>query len=110
MVSFSSTGLFREKAVSTSIRALSAPARILIAATLCILLLSHAPRATAINPPYVAPTWYYLSDSFGDDPYPYGFEINRAALEKLVTYSTEQGLTKTRAVLEELFAAETLTT
>jgi 4,5-dihydroxyphthalate decarboxylase len=46
----------------------------------------------------------------GEDPYPYGFEINRAALEKLVTYSTEQGLTKTRAVPEELFAAETLTT
>ena len=40
--------------MSTSLRALSAPARILIAATLCILLLSHAPRASAINPPYVA--------------------------------------------------------
>ena len=54
--------------MSTSIRA---PARILIAATLCILLLSHAPRASAIEPPYVPPTWYYLSDLFGDDPYPY---------------------------------------
>ncbi len=92
MVSFSSTGLYREKAVSTFIRALSAPARILIAATLCILLLSHAPRAGAINPPYVAPTWFYLSDSFGDDP--------RASWQTVLgTWSVAGGTYNSSAVL-----------
>ena len=93
MVSFSSTGLYREKAVSTFIRALSAPARILIAATLCILLLSHAPRAGAINPPYVlAPTWFYLSESLGDDP--------RASWQTVLgTWSVAGGTYNSSAVL-----------
>lgn len=38
--------------------------RALIAALPALLLLAYAPAASAFNPPYNAPTWYYLDDSF----------------------------------------------
>lgn len=41
---------------------------------------------------------------FGEDPYPYGVKSNEAMLNTLIDYSFEQGLTKQRANLEELFA------
>lgn len=53
--------------MGTPIRALGTTARVLIAQTLCVLLLSHAPLANAIHPPYSPPTWFYHGDSFGDD-------------------------------------------
>jgi 4,5-dihydroxyphthalate decarboxylase len=40
----------------------------------------------------------------GDDPFPYGLEPNRAALETIVGYSVEQGLTAEALPLESLFA------
>ncbi len=43
----------------------------------------------------------------GKDPWVYGIEENRKALETLVQYSHEQGLIPKRYALEELFAAET---
>lgn len=45
---------------------------------------------------------------FGDDPYPYGVKANEAMLNTLIDYSHEQGLTKKRANIEELFAPITL--
>jgi 4,5-dihydroxyphthalate decarboxylase len=45
---------------------------------------------------------------FGADPYPYGVSGNRAMLETLLDYSHEQGLTKERQKLEDLFAPSTL--
>lgn len=47
---------------------------------------------------------------FGDDPYPYGFRKNRKALETLITYSIEQGLTNKSVDPESLFAKDTLLT
>jgi 4,5-dihydroxyphthalate decarboxylase len=41
---------------------------------------------------------------FGEDPYPYGVQANEAMLNTLADYSYEQGLTKERAKIEELFA------
>jgi 4,5-dihydroxyphthalate decarboxylase len=48
--------------------------------------------------------------TFGDDPYPYGFRKNRKALEALVSYSVEQGLTSKKIDPQELFAKDTLST
>ena len=45
---------------------------------------------------------------FGNDPYPYGVKANEAMLNTLIDYSHEQGLTKKRANIEELFAPITL--
>lgn len=42
---------------------------------------------------------------FGPDPYVFGLEPNRPALEALVTYSHEQGLTDRRFSVEDLFVA-----
>jgi 4,5-dihydroxyphthalate decarboxylase len=43
---------------------------------------------------------------FGHDPYVFGLEANRAALEALVTYSHEQGLTARPFAIEELFVPD----
>ena len=43
---------------------------------------------------------------FGPDPYVYGLEPNRVALEALVTYSSEQGLTGRQFEVDELFVAD----
>lgn len=47
----------------------------------------------------------YLDDTvatFGDDPWPYGFERNRAELDRYLGYAHEQGLTARRMNVEEL--------
>ena len=46
--------------------------------------------------------------TFGNDPYPYGVKANEAMLNTLIDYSHEQGLTKQRASIEEMFAPITL--
>lgn len=45
---------------------------------------------------------------FGDDPFPYGVERNRATLEAATLYSYEQGLSQRRVAIEEIFAPETI--
>jgi 4,5-dihydroxyphthalate decarboxylase len=45
---------------------------------------------------------------FGLDPYPYGVKANRKMLETLIDFSHEQGLTKKKLKIEELFAESTL--
>ena len=45
---------------------------------------------------------------FGNDPYPYGVKANEAMLNTLIDYSHEQGLTKQRANIEEMFAPITM--
>jgi len=44
----------------------------------------------------------------GKDWYPYGIEQNRASIDALLQYSHEQGLSKRRITIEELFAPSTL--
>lgn len=45
---------------------------------------------------------------FGEDPWPYGAEANRETIEALAQYSYEQGLSKRKVDVEELFVPETL--
>jgi 4,5-dihydroxyphthalate decarboxylase len=44
----------------------------------------------------------------GDDPWPYGLEPNRKAIEAFLRYHHEQGLSTRLLRAEELFAPETL--
>jgi len=46
--------------------------------------------------------------TLGEDWWPYGLEPNRHVLETFLRYHHEQGLSKRRLALEELFAPETL--
>ena len=45
---------------------------------------------------------------FGPDPVPYGVKENRDMLQTIIDFSFEQGLTKKKATIEELFAPSTL--
>jgi 4,5-dihydroxyphthalate decarboxylase len=45
---------------------------------------------------------------FGDDPFPYGVEPNRASLDAATLYSYEQGLSQRQLTIDELFARETI--
>lgn len=45
---------------------------------------------------------------FGEDPFPYGVKANRPMLQTIIDYSHEQGLTREKLKLEELFAPSTL--
>jgi 4,5-dihydroxyphthalate decarboxylase len=64
------------------------------------------------TPPIGHPWWHAeleeLDRLFGGDPYPYGFEPNRAMLDAMTQYSYEQGLSARKVEPEELFAPETL--
>lgn len=50
----------------------------------------------------------YARQTLGEDFYPYGVAKNRPTLEAAALYSREQGLTKRRFDIGELFAPETL--
>jgi 4,5-dihydroxyphthalate decarboxylase len=45
---------------------------------------------------------------FGADPFPYGVKANENMLQTIIDYSYEQGLTKKKLKIEELFAPSTL--
>jgi len=45
---------------------------------------------------------------FGEDPFPYGVKANEKMLGTIIDYSHEQGLTKKKFKIEELFAPSTL--
>jgi 4,5-dihydroxyphthalate decarboxylase len=58
--------------------------------------------------PWVNLDLEYARQILGKDVYPYGIEKNRPTLEAATLYSHEQGLTKKRFALNEMFAPETL--
>jgi 4,5-dihydroxyphthalate decarboxylase len=58
--------------------------------------------------PWVNLDLEYARQILGKDVYPYGIEKNRPTLEAATLYSHEQGLTKKRFALDEMFAPETL--
>lgn len=58
--------------------------------------------------PWVNLDLEYARQILGKDVYPYGLERNRPTLEAATLYSHEQGLTKKRFALDEIFAPETL--
>lgn len=45
---------------------------------------------------------------FGRDPYPYGFQVNKKAINTLIEYSVEQGLTNRFIEPDELFVPSTI--
>ncbi len=67
-------------------------------------LRQRMPTDLVFGPEYMRQT----RATFGDDPYPYGVKANEAMLNTLIDYSHEQGLTKKRANIEEMFAPITL--
>lgn len=58
--------------------------------------------------PWVHLDLEYARGVLGRDVYPYGVKYNLATLEAAALYSSEQGLTKRRFEVAELFAEETL--
>jgi 4,5-dihydroxyphthalate decarboxylase len=58
--------------------------------------------------PWVNLDLEYARQILGKDVYPYGLARNRPTLEAATLYSHEQGLTKKRFALDEIFAPETL--
>jgi 4,5-dihydroxyphthalate decarboxylase len=66
-------------------------------------LLDGIPSGLFFGKEYLAMT----RQIFGEDPYPYGLKANRKMLQTLVDFSHEQGLTKGKAKIEELFAEST---
>jgi len=58
--------------------------------------------------PWVNLDLEYARQILGHDAWPYGVENNAPTLEAAALYSHEQGLTKRRFAVEELFAPETL--
>ncbi|HXV47597.1 MAG TPA: PhnD/SsuA/transferrin family substrate-binding protein [Candidatus Binatia bacterium] len=67
-------------------------------------LVDSIPSALFFGREYLAMT----QEIFGQDPYPYGVKANRKMLETLIDFSHEQGLTKMKLKIEELFAESTL--
>jgi 4,5-dihydroxyphthalate decarboxylase len=62
------------------------------------------PSALVFGPQYLEQTRKNLDA----DPFPYGVKANRAMLETAIEYSYEQGLTKRKLAVEDLFAPVTL--
>jgi 4,5-dihydroxyphthalate decarboxylase len=58
--------------------------------------------------PWVNLDLEYAQQVLGKDVYPYGVKRNLPTLEAAALYSHEQGLTKRKFAVDELFAAETL--
>ena len=58
--------------------------------------------------PWIHLDFEYARQVLGDDVYPYGVKKNLATLEAATLYSNEQGLTRRKFSVDELFAAETL--
>ena len=67
-------------------------------------LAESIPSALVFGPQYLAKT----REIVGDDPYPYGVQANRKMLQTTIDFSHEQGLTKEKQKLEDLFAPSTL--
>jgi 4,5-dihydroxyphthalate decarboxylase len=66
-------------------------------------LLESIPSGLFFGKEYLAMT----EEIVGADPYPYGVKANRGMLQTLIDFSHEQGLTKQKAKIEELFAEST---
>lgn len=64
--------------------------------------------ALAVTLPWLAAEVEDTRARMGADWWPYGVEPNRHALETLARYAHEQGVTRRRLAVEELFAASTL--
>jgi 4,5-dihydroxyphthalate decarboxylase len=69
---------------------------------MCSTQVSHLPMA------WTADTFERTNSTlFGRDPWPYGVKKNRTTIETFLKYSHEQGVTRRKVGIEELFALET---
>jgi 4,5-dihydroxyphthalate decarboxylase len=50
-----------------------------------------------------------MRDIFGDDPFPFGIEPNRATFEQMLLYAHQQGIAHRHAGVEEIFPAGIMT-
>jgi 4,5-dihydroxyphthalate decarboxylase len=50
-----------------------------------------------------------MRDIFGDDPFPFGIEKNRATFEQMLLYAHQQGIAHRHAKVEEIFPAGIMT-
>lgn len=66
-------------------------------------VVNSIPLSLVFGEEYLAQTEQLL----GDDVFPYGVQANRAALQTIIDYSYEQGLTSDKADLDGLFAPST---
>jgi len=64
-------------------------------------------NAVAIVDPWVGADLERVVSLFGGDPFIYGIPANRPALEAMLDYHFEQGLTRSKLAIEEVFASET---
>jgi 4,5-dihydroxyphthalate decarboxylase len=62
----------------------------------------------AVMHPWIADELQRIEAQFGGDPFAYGWEANRAVIERLMDYSRRQGLIDRPLAPEELFASATL--
>jgi 4,5-dihydroxyphthalate decarboxylase len=67
-------------------------------------LMEQIPSALIFREEYFSMT----CEKLGEDPFPYGIKANAAMLDTIIGYSHEQGLTRRKMKVEELFAPETL--
>jgi 4,5-dihydroxyphthalate decarboxylase len=58
--------------------------------------------------PWIPSHLQSVREMMGDNYFPYGFQANKKAIEKLLDYHYEQGLSERKVSPEELFAPETL--
>lgn len=68
----------------------------------------HVTNALAVTLPWLVAHLEETRAVLGDDPWPYGFEPNRATLEAAAAYCHEQGLLQRAVAAEEIFVPETL--
>lgn len=68
----------------------------------------HGAPALRYTMPFLLDAWERQVEVFGEDPWPYGVDANRAQLETFSRYLTEQGIVEKSAPIEDLFAASTL--
>jgi 4,5-dihydroxyphthalate decarboxylase len=66
--------------------------------------------ALPLTLPFLLEHAHTTAELMGPDPWPYGFEENRAALETFVRYCEEQGLLASKVEVTDLFAPTTLDT
>ena len=69
----------------------------------------HAHDALPVSLPWLEYDYARAVAALGEDYWPYGLRRNRAALEALVRYSTEQGIASRMCAPEELLAPATHT-
>ena len=68
----------------------------------------HHTEALFASLPWLHDEIQHLKALIGDDWWPYGVEKNRHVLNTFLRYHHEQGLSKQRMRIEDLFAPETL--